>query len=137
MRESPRLMVHQYRSTILFAVTSLLAVIVSARPVMSDEFHPPEKPVRGYIDVIPPETPESRAERHRKGEERRKKPCSMVHRGMSAAAPENTLEAYAAAMDYGADGCEIDLRRTADGALVLFHDDMLDRLTDGFGALSA
>jgi len=51
-------------------------------------------------------------------------------------APENTLEAYAAAMDYGADGVELDLRRTADGVLVLFHDDMLDRLTNGFGDVS-
>src|SRR4029077_9705680 len=54
----------------------------------------------------------------------------------SAFAPENTLEAYAAAMDFGADGCEMDLRRTRDGVLVLFHDDMLDHLTDGFGTVS-
>ena len=39
-------------------------------------------------------------------------------------------------MDYSADGCEMDLRRTADGIFVLFHDDMLDHLTDGFGSVS-
>ena len=54
----------------------------------------------------------------------------MVHRGAAAFAPENTLEAYAAALDYGADGCEVDLRRTADGVLVLFHDDMRAALAD-------
>src|SRR5262249_50903173 len=37
--------------------------------------------------------------------------------------------------DYGADGCEFDLRRTRDGQIVLFHDDMLDRLTNGFGTV--
>src|SRR5262249_47245803 len=60
----------------------------------------------------------------------------ICHRGASAFAPENTLEAYSAALDHGADGCEVDLRRTKDGILVLFHDDMLDRLTDGFGTVS-
>ena len=59
----------------------------------------------------------------------------IVHRGASAMAPENSLEAYAAAMDYGADGCEVDLRRTRDGVLVLFHDDMLDRLLDAVGEI--
>jgi glycerophosphoryl diester phosphodiesterase len=45
------------------------------------------------------------------------------------------LEAYAAAMDYGADGCEIDIRRTADGVLVMFHDDGLERMTDALGPI--
>ena len=57
----------------------------------------------------------------------------MVHRGAIKEAPENTLEAYAAAMDLGADGVEIDVRRTADGVLYLFHDDTLDRMTKGSG----
>jgi hypothetical protein len=59
----------------------------------------------------------------------------MVHRGAAAFAPENSLQAYAAAMDFGADGCEVDIRRTRDGVLALFHDESLDRLTDGFGAV--
>lgn len=76
-------------------------------------------------------------ERHRRVAERRAQDTVvMCHRGFSTLARENTLEAYAAAMDYGADGCEVDVRRTADGVLVLFHDDMLDRLTDGLGAAS-
>lgn len=44
------------------------------------------------------------------------------HRGASAAAPENTLEAFALARSQGADGVELDVRRSADGELVLHHD---------------
>ena len=57
-------------------------------------------------------------------------------RGAWAFAPENTLEAYSAAMDHGADGCEIDLRRTNDGVLVMFHDDGMDRMTDALGRIN-
>jgi hypothetical protein len=56
---------------------------------------------------------------------------------MWAAAPENTLQAYAAAGAFGADGIEVDIRSTADGVLVCFHDDgIIDRLLYGFGAVS-
>lgn len=71
--------------------------------------------------------------RHEKVAERRSRIVIMVHRGASAFAPENTLEAYAAAMDHGADGVEIDIRRTKDGVLVLFHDDTVDRMLEGSG----
>ena len=60
----------------------------------------------------------------------------MVRRGGTAFAPENSVEACAAAMDYGADGCRVEVRRTRDGILVLFSDGFLDRLTLGFGPLS-
>lgn len=90
----------------------------------------------GGIDKIPPETPSQRQARHARIAERRAGPVVIVHRGASAFAFENTLEAYAAAMDYGADGCEIDPRRTADGVIVLFHDDMLENLTNGFGSVN-
>ncbi|MBP6963917.1 MAG: glycerophosphodiester phosphodiesterase family protein [Armatimonadetes bacterium] len=95
-----------------------------------------EKPVKGYIAALPAESAKDREARHAKIAERRKGPAVIVHRGASAFAPENTMEAYAAAMDYGADGCEIDIRRTADGVLVLFHDDMLENLTTGFGSVN-
>ena len=49
----------------------------------------------------------------------------VAHRGSWAFAKENTLEAYQATMALGGDGNEIDLRRTVDGVLVLFHDDLL------------
>ncbi|HEU4754160.1 MAG TPA: glycerophosphodiester phosphodiesterase family protein [Armatimonadota bacterium] len=103
--------------------TLLAAPVRSARPA----------PARGYIRALPAESPEAAEARHRRVAERRSGTVVMVHRGAAAFAPENTLEAYAAAMDYGADGCEVDLRRTSDGVLVLFHDDMLDHLTNGFG----
>jgi len=95
------------------------------------------RPLLGYTAEISTESVAARTERHRRVVERRAQPAVViVHRGASAFAPENTLEAYSAAMDYGADGCEVDLRRTADGVLVLFHDDMLDHLTEGFGTVS-
>jgi glycerophosphoryl diester phosphodiesterase len=90
---------------------------------------------RAYDREVQAEDPAAREARHRRVAERRAGTIIICHRGASAFAPENTLEAYAAAVDYGADGCEIDIRRTADGVLVLFHDDMLDRLTDGFGTV--
>ena len=92
--------------------------------------------LNGYITLIPPESAEHREERHKKIAERRAGPVVIVHRGAWAFAPENTLEAYAAAMDYGADGCEIDIRRTADGVLVMLHDDGLDRMTDALGPIN-
>jgi glycerophosphoryl diester phosphodiesterase len=49
----------------------------------------------------------------------------IAHRGSSAAFPENTLAAFAGAVAHGADGVELDVRRTADGRLALSHDDTL------------
>lgn len=46
----------------------------------------------------------------------------MAHRGASAAAPENTIEAFHLARELGADWVELDARRTADGAIVVHHD---------------
>ena len=46
----------------------------------------------------------------------------LAHRGANRQAPENTLPAMAAAVDLGADGVELDVHRTADGALVVRHD---------------
>jgi hypothetical protein len=90
----------------------------------------------GYITSIPPEAPDDREARHGQVARRRAGPIVIVHRGAWAFAPENTLEAYVAAMDCGADGCEIDIRRTADGVLVMFHDDGLDRMTDALGRIN-
>jgi glycerophosphoryl diester phosphodiesterase len=92
--------------------------------------------LKGYITNLPPESASESAARHQRVAERRAGTIVIVHRGAAAFAPENTLEAYAAAMDYGADGCEVDLRRTTDGVLVMFHDDMLDHLTEGLGAVN-
>jgi glycerophosphoryl diester phosphodiesterase len=46
----------------------------------------------------------------------------LAHRGASAIARENTLEAFCEARRLGADGVELDVRRSADGALVVHHD---------------
>jgi len=59
----------------------------------------------------------------------------VAHRGASHAAPENTLAAFRAAVDLGADGIEFDVQRTADGMLVVFHDATLERTTNGRGPL--
>ena len=58
------------------------------------------------------------------------------HRGSSAAAPENTYAAFERAEGDGAAYVETDIRRTADGTLVLLHDASLDRTTDGHGPVA-
>jgi glycerophosphoryl diester phosphodiesterase len=50
------------------------------------------------------------------------RPLVLGHRGASAAAPENTVAAFTLARDLGADGVELDVRRSADGVLVVHHD---------------
>lgn len=60
-------------------------------------------------------------------------PLIFAHRGARRVAPENTLPAFAAALDQGADGIELDVHRTRDGALVVIHDFVLERTTDGHG----
>jgi glycerophosphoryl diester phosphodiesterase len=58
------------------------------------------------------------------------------HRGSSALAPENTYAAFERAVADGAQYVETDIRRTADGQLVLMHDATLDRTTDGHGPVA-
>ena len=60
----------------------------------------------------------------------------VMHRGFMAQAPENTIPAFQLAGQGGAWGIETDVRITSDGYLVCFHDDTVDRMTDGSGALS-
>ncbi|HYL71616.1 MAG TPA: glycerophosphodiester phosphodiesterase [Candidatus Dormibacteraeota bacterium] len=50
-----------------------------------------------------------------------RRPLVIAHRGASRAAPENSLEAFEAAIEIGCDAVEMDVRRTADGVLVLHH----------------
>ena len=52
----------------------------------------------------------------------------IAHRGASGQRPENTLPAYALALEQGADMIEIDLHRTRDGAVVVSHDSSLEGL---------
>jgi len=62
-------------------------------------------------------------------------PLILGHRGASVARPENTIDAFAQALALGAVGIECDVQRTADGELVLIHDDTLDRTTNGTGVV--
>ena len=58
----------------------------------------------------------------------------VAHRGGYAAAPENTLAAFRACAGL-ADRVELDVQLSADGHYVVFHDDLVDRTTDGSGAV--
>ncbi|HKD68553.1 MAG TPA: glycerophosphodiester phosphodiesterase family protein [Candidatus Binataceae bacterium] len=62
---------------------------------------------------------------------------NIAHRGASGEFPENTLEAFAAAIDAGAQMCELDVQLSADRVAVVIHDDTVDRTTDGRGAVAA
>lgn len=57
----------------------------------------------------------------------------LAHRGASFDAPENTLAAFEAALQQGADGIELDVRLSADGVPVVIHDGRLERTTNGSG----
>ncbi len=61
---------------------------------------------------------------------------NYAHRGASSYYPENTLSAFYAGLSMGANGVETDVHITRDGVLVLFHDDKLDRVTDGCGPIT-
>ncbi len=65
----------------------------------------------------------------------RARPLVIAHRGASGHRPENTRAAYELALRLRADMIEIDLHRTADGAIVVAHDETLDGL-GGAGAIA-
>ncbi|MBQ3552957.1 MAG: glycerophosphodiester phosphodiesterase [Clostridia bacterium] len=56
-----------------------------------------------------------------------------AHRGASAYAPENTIEAFKLAAEMGADGVELDVHMSKDGKLVVIHDEKIDRTSNGTG----
>src|SRR5215218_5410100 len=63
-------------------------------------------------------------------------PVNLAHRGASALAPENTIEAFRLAVEAGAGGLELDVHMTRDGHIVVIHDATVDRTTSGTGAVS-
>jgi glycerophosphoryl diester phosphodiesterase len=63
-------------------------------------------------------------------------PVNLAHRGASALAPENTIEAFRLAVEAGAGGLELDVHMTRDGHIVVIHDATVDRTTNGSGAVS-
>ncbi|HEX6581398.1 MAG TPA: glycerophosphodiester phosphodiesterase family protein, partial [Actinomycetota bacterium] len=68
--------------------------------------------------------------------ERPARPMVVAHRGASVEQPENTIAAFEAAIDAGADVVEFDVRMTADGHAVVMHDLDVSRTTDGHGLVS-
>ncbi|MFQ5616274.1 MAG: glycerophosphodiester phosphodiesterase [Anaerolineales bacterium] len=60
-------------------------------------------------------------------------PQLIAHRGGPAQAPENTLAAFRKAIDVGADWLEMDVQVTGDGELIVFHDETVERTTNGTG----
>jgi glycerophosphoryl diester phosphodiesterase len=60
-------------------------------------------------------------------------PAIIAHRGASAHAPENTLAAFQLALRQQADGIEMDTQLTSDGQVVVFHDQTVNRTTEGSG----
>ena len=65
-----------------------------------------------------------------------KGPLIIGHRGASADAPENSLAAFALALEQGADGIEFDVQLSADGHPMVMHDWTVDRTTNGHGSVS-
>ncbi|RCW49161.1 glycerophosphodiester phosphodiesterase family protein [Paenibacillus prosopidis] len=60
----------------------------------------------------------------------------VAHRGDWLYAPENTLPAISNAIALGVDMIEIDVQRTRDGKLILMHDETVNRMTSGSGAIA-
>lgn len=65
------------------------------------------------------------------------RPVVIGHRGAAGERPENTLPSFARALELGAAILESDVHPTRDGEIVMFHDDTLERTTDGAGPVSA
>ncbi len=65
-----------------------------------------------------------------------KQPTLFAHRGARRVAPENTLPAFAAALEMGVDGIELDVHVTLDGELVVIHDFDVGITTDGQGLVT-
>ena len=63
-------------------------------------------------------------------------PLAIVHRGGAAEGRENTMSAFARAVELGFTYLETDVHATTDGVVLAFHDDTLDRVTDRSGRIS-
>nr|WP_246256129.1 glycerophosphodiester phosphodiesterase family protein [Isoptericola halotolerans] len=64
-------------------------------------------------------------------------PVVVAHRGYGAVAPQNTLAAFEAAWRAGAQALELDVRLSADGVPVIIHDPVVERVSDGTGAVGS
>jgi glycerophosphoryl diester phosphodiesterase len=68
---------------------------------------------------------------------RSSRPLVYAHRGGAALRPENTIASFDHGLSLGADGLELDVHLSADGIVVVHHDDTLDRTTGGTGFVSS
>jgi glycerophosphoryl diester phosphodiesterase len=57
----------------------------------------------------------------------------IAHRGAKAYEPENTLQAFQKALELNADGIELDVHLSADGHVIVIHDETIDKMTNGKG----
>lgn len=60
---------------------------------------------------------------------------NYAHRGASAYAPENTMVAFQKGIELGATGLELDLQKTKDEKIVIFHDEYIDKKSNGTGKI--
>lgn len=65
------------------------------------------------------------------------RPLVVAHRGSSGTAPENTMAAIRQGVEAGAEMVEIDVQHTSEGRLIVFHDPVLGRTTNGSGRVQA
>jgi len=64
------------------------------------------------------------------------KMLKIAHRGAKAYEPENTLQAFQKALDLNADGIELDVHLSADGHIIVMHDETIDKMTNGKGEIT-
>lgn len=117
----------------------ILVGIVVVACMLSQEFARAATPPRegvAVVETLGPEEPAVQAARHGAVSDRRRGPAVLVHRGASRFALEESIEACVEALELGADGCEIDLRRARDGNIVLVHDPSVERVFVGVGNVS-
>lgn len=118
------------RGWLAAALALLLALMAGTRASAQAE-----ATLQAYRLDVPVETTDAKTQRLARLAARRAGPIIIAHRGATDFAPNDTLDSFAAAMDLGADGWEMDIRRTKDGVLVCFHDDFIEETTRGFGAV--
>lgn len=107
------------RRRFLIAVLCLAAVFLAGAGVLA---------VHSLVWASPSEVRPAQAHgREATLRERLAKPCVGAHRGGSTAADSNTLARFEAAYEAGVDIIEMDLRLTADGVPIVYHDPGLDR----------
>jgi hypothetical protein len=114
------------RSVSVLAIVVLVAIAAERNAALGKDAGP----------AIPAESAAEARRRHERVAQRRQGIDVICHRGASEHAHENTLEAFRATFELGGSGNEFDIRTTRDGVLVVFHDDMLDRILEAYGDVS-